>query len=47
MAHEKTAQYLEGKIPKRVIVVPNKIVNLVVMTFTMYKCNTKILFYKS
>ena len=29
MAHEKTAQYLEGKIPKRVIVVPNKIVNLV------------------
>tara|TARA_Y100000589_G_C26768164_1_gene472665 strand:- start:270 stop:590 length:321 start_codon:yes stop_codon:yes gene_type:complete len=29
MAHEKTAQYLEGKIPKRVIVVLNKIVNLV------------------
>ena len=29
MAHEKTAQYLEGKIPKRVIVVPNKIVNVV------------------
>lgn len=30
MAHEKTAQYLEGKAPKRVIVVPKKIVNVVV-----------------
>lgn len=30
MAHEKTAQYLEGKAPKRVIVVPQKIVNVVV-----------------
>jgi leucyl-tRNA synthetase len=29
MAHEKTAQYLEGKSPKRVIVVPKKIVNIV------------------
>ena len=30
MAHEKTTQYLEGKLPKRVIVVLNKIVNVVV-----------------
>ena len=30
MAHEKTAQYLEGKAPKRVIVVPKKIVDVVV-----------------
>ena len=30
MAHEKTAQYLEGKAPKRVIVVTKKIVNVVV-----------------
>lgn len=30
MAHEKTAQYLEGKSPQRVIVVPKKIVNIVI-----------------
>ena len=30
MTHEKTVKYLEGKTPKRVIVVPNKIVNVVV-----------------
>ena len=29
MAHEKTAQYLGGNPPKRVIVVPKKIVNIV------------------
>ena len=30
MGLEKTAQYLEGKSPKKVIVVPNKIVNIVI-----------------
>jgi leucyl-tRNA synthetase len=30
MAMEKTQQYLEGKTPKKVIVVPGKIVNIVV-----------------
>ena len=30
MAHQKTAQYLAGKTPKRIIVVPKKIVNVVV-----------------
>ncbi len=30
MAHEKTAHYLQGKTPKKVIVVPQKIVNVVV-----------------
>ena len=30
MAHEKTTQYLEGKAPRRIIVVPKKIVNVVV-----------------
>lgn len=30
MAHEQTARYLEGKLPKKVIVVPNKIVNIVI-----------------
>ena len=29
MAHEKTIQYLEGRTPERVIVVPGKIVNVV------------------
>lgn len=29
MAHEKTLHYLEGRTPKRVIVVPGKIVNIV------------------
>lgn len=29
MAHEKTAQYLEGRTPKNVIIVPGKIVNIV------------------
>ena len=29
MAHEKTAYYLEGRTPKKVIVVPGKIVNIV------------------
>lgn len=29
MAHEKTAQYLQGRTPKKVIVVPGKIVNIV------------------
>ncbi|NKI31569.1 leucine--tRNA ligase [Croceivirga thetidis] len=29
MAHELTAKYLEGRIPKKVIVVPGKIVNIV------------------
>ncbi len=29
MAHEKTAQYLEGRTPKKVIIVPGKIVNIV------------------
>ncbi len=29
MAHENTAKYLEGKAPKKVIVVPGKIVNIV------------------
>jgi leucyl-tRNA synthetase len=30
LAHEKAAQYLEGKTPKKVIVVPKRIVNIVV-----------------
>ena len=30
MAHEKTNHYLEGKDPKKVIVVPKRIVNIVV-----------------
>ncbi|WP_026451051.1 leucine--tRNA ligase [Aequorivita capsosiphonis] len=29
MAHEKTAEYLEGRTPKKVIIVPGKIVNIV------------------
>ena len=29
MAHEKTAQYLQGRTPKKVIVVPGKIINIV------------------
>jgi leucyl-tRNA synthetase len=29
MAHEKTAHYLEGKSPKKIIVVPKRIVNIV------------------
>ena len=29
MSHEKTAHYLEGRIPKKVIIVPGKIVNIV------------------
>ena len=29
MAHEKTAQQLQGRTPKKVIVVPGKIVNIV------------------
>lgn len=29
MSHEKTIRYLEGKTPKRVIIVPGKIVNIV------------------
>lgn len=29
MAHEKTAQYLEGRTPKKVIIIPGKIVNIV------------------
>ncbi|MEZ7901992.1 MAG: class I tRNA ligase family protein, partial [Flavobacteriales bacterium] len=30
MAHEKTAGYLDGKAPKKVIIVPKKIVNIVI-----------------
>ncbi|NQX96256.1 MAG: leucine--tRNA ligase [Flavobacteriales bacterium] len=30
MANEQTAKYLDGKAPKKVIVVPNKIVNIVI-----------------
>jgi leucyl-tRNA synthetase len=30
LAHEKAAQYLEGKTPKKIIVVPKRIVNIVV-----------------
>jgi leucyl-tRNA synthetase len=29
MAHEKTAHYLEGNTPKKIIVVPKRIVNIV------------------
>ena len=29
MAHEKTQEQLEGRVPKKVIVVPGKIVNIV------------------
>ena len=29
MKHEKTAHYLDGKSPKKVIVVPKRIVNIV------------------
>jgi leucyl-tRNA synthetase len=29
MAHEKTAHFLEGRTPKKVIVVPGRIVNVV------------------
>ena len=29
MSHEKTAHYLEGRTPKKVIIVPGKIVNIV------------------
>ena len=30
LAHEKAAQYLEGKTPKKIIVVPKRIVNVVI-----------------
>jgi leucyl-tRNA synthetase len=30
LANEQTARYLEGKSPRKIIVVPNKIVNVVV-----------------
>ena len=30
LAHENSAKWLEGKTPKKVIVVPNKIVNIVI-----------------
>jgi len=30
MKHEKTAHYLEGKLPKKVIVVAKRIVNIVI-----------------
>ena len=30
MKYEKTIQYLDGRSPKNVIVVPNKIVNIVI-----------------
>ena len=30
LAHEKSAHYLDGKAPKKVIIVPNKIINIVV-----------------
>jgi leucyl-tRNA synthetase len=30
MAHEKTSGYLDGKDPKKVIVVPKRIINIVV-----------------
>jgi leucyl-tRNA synthetase len=30
LAHEQTAKYLEGKEPKKIIVVPKRIVNVVV-----------------
>jgi leucyl-tRNA synthetase len=29
MSHESTAKYLEGKTPKKIIVVPKRIVNVV------------------
>ena len=29
MAHEKTAQQLQGREPKKVIIVPGKIINIV------------------
>jgi leucyl-tRNA synthetase len=29
MSHEKTTHYLEGKSPKKVIVVPKRIINIV------------------
>jgi leucyl-tRNA synthetase len=29
MKHEKTTHYLEGKSPKKVIIVPKRIVNIV------------------
>jgi leucyl-tRNA synthetase len=29
MAHEKTQEQLQGKAPKKVIIVPGKIVNIV------------------
>jgi leucyl-tRNA synthetase len=29
MAHEKTKDQLQGRAPKKIIVVPNKIVNIV------------------
>ena len=30
LAHESSAKWMEGKTPKKVIVVPNKIVNIVI-----------------
>ena len=30
MQHEKTLQYLDGRVPKKIIVVPKRIVNIVV-----------------
>jgi len=30
MKHEKTAHYLEGKSPKKIIVVPKRIINIVI-----------------
>ena len=29
MKHEKTAHYLDGKFPKKIIVVPKRIINIV------------------
>jgi leucyl-tRNA synthetase len=30
LKHERTAHYLEGKSPKKVIVVPKRIINIVI-----------------
>ena len=40
MQHEKTIQYLDGRAPKKVIVVVKRIVNIVGLIFSQFRLAT-------
>ena len=45
IAHEKTQAQLAGRTPKKIIIVPGKIINIVGYTFNAFKYKKAVVIY--